>query len=60
MGLGLSAVEAVNQVAQHDIYCGDPVQSMKVEPTHEYGGVTTYVPKPKAPAKKRATKRKPR
>lgn len=52
MGLGLSAVEAVLQVAQHDIYCGDPVQSMKVEPTHEYGNISTYVPKA-------ATKRKP-
>ena len=45
MGLGLSAVEAVNQVAQHDIFCGDPVQSMEVEETHEYSGAVTYAPK---------------
>jgi hypothetical protein len=60
MGLGLSAVEAVMQVAQHDIFCGDPVQSLAVEPTHEYGGVKTYVPAPakrRAPAKKKARRK---
>lgn len=57
LGLGLSAVEAVGRVTRQDLLCGDPVQSMAVEPTHEYSGVTTYVPKER---KKPAPKRKPR
>jgi hypothetical protein len=56
LGLGLSAVEAVMQVAKHDLQCGDPVQSLAVEPTHEYSGVTTYVPKEKTAPRRKARK----
>lgn len=45
LGLGLSAVDAAKQVALHDINCSDPVQSMEVEPTHEYGQAVTHKPK---------------
>jgi hypothetical protein len=42
MSLGLSAVEACQRVALHDVYCGSPIQSMEVEPTHEYSGAKTH------------------
>lgn len=42
LGLGLSAVDACKQVALHDINCSDPVQSMEVESTHEYGQAVTH------------------
>jgi hypothetical protein len=62
MSFGLSAVEAVAAVTQQDVLCGDPIQSMAVEPTHEYGQATTYaLEKPaqrKRAAKKPAKKRK--
>lgn len=56
LGLGLSAVEAVARVTHQDLLCGDPVQSMAVEPTHEYSGVTTYVPKEKTAPRRKARK----
>jgi hypothetical protein len=42
MTLGLSAVEAVSKVTRQDVLCGDPVQSMEVQETHEYPAVTTH------------------
>ena len=39
---GKSAVEAVHAVIQQDVLCGDPVQSMEVEETHEYGAAKTH------------------
>ena len=39
---GRSAVEAVHAVIQQDVLCGDPVQSMEVEATHEYSGPKTH------------------
>lgn len=47
MNLGLSAVEAVAKVTKQDALCGGPIQSMEVEETHEYSGVTTHGRKPK-------------
>lgn len=41
MQLGKSAVEAINLVIKQDIMCGEPVQWMELEATHEYGGVKT-------------------
>jgi hypothetical protein len=52
MSLGLSAVEAVRRVAKFDVYCGDPVVSMTVEPPHEYSALVTH-PKRSPPAKKK-------
>jgi hypothetical protein len=52
MNLGLSAVEAVAKVTKQDVLCGDPVQSMEVEETHEYTGPVTHAPK-RRPAKSR-------
>lgn len=40
--LGLSAVDAVLRVAKIDVYCGDPVQSMEVQDTHEYPEAVTH------------------
>jgi hypothetical protein len=42
MTLGLSAVEAVGKVTKQDVLCGDPVQSMEVQETHEYPGAVTH------------------
>jgi hypothetical protein len=42
MALGKSAPEAVSWVVRQDLLCGDPVQSMEVEPTHEYGPLKTH------------------
>jgi hypothetical protein len=42
MTLGLSAVEAVAKVTKQDVLCGDPVQSMEVQETHEYPGAVTH------------------
>jgi hypothetical protein len=42
MTLGLSPVEAVGKVINQDILCGGNVQSMEVEPTHEYSGAKTH------------------
>lgn len=42
MGLGLSAVEAVAKVTKQDVLCGEPVQSMEVQETHEYSDVVTH------------------
>jgi hypothetical protein len=42
MSLGLSAVEAVAKVTKQDVLCGEPVQSMEVEATHEYGEAVTH------------------
>jgi hypothetical protein len=56
LNLGLSAVEAVAKVTRQDVLCGDPVQSMEVEETHEYAAVVTHSRSPsraKAPARKR-------
>jgi hypothetical protein len=50
-------VDAVQRVAQHDLLCGDPVQSMEVEQPHEYPKATTHtkrMPKPKVVTKKRS------
>lgn len=46
MATGLSAVEAVTIVAQQNIFCGLPVQSMDVYCVPEFPGVTTH-PAPK-------------
>lgn len=45
MTLGLSAVDAVAKVTKQDVLCGDPVQSMEVQETHEYPDVVTHKPK---------------
>jgi len=42
MALGKTAPEAVSWVTRQDLLCGDPVQSMEVEPTHEYGPIKTH------------------
>ena len=42
MTLGLSAIEAVAKVTKQDVLCGDPVQSMEVQETHEYPGAVTH------------------
>lgn len=42
MTLGLSAIDAVARVTKQDVLCGDPVQSMEVEDTHEYTGPVTH------------------
>lgn len=52
MRLGQSAPAAVAQVTRQDILCGDPVQSMAVEQTHEYAALKTH-PKRSPPAKKK-------
>ena len=39
---GKSAIEAVHAVIGQDVLCGDPVQSMEVEETHEYSGAKTH------------------
>lgn len=53
LGLGLSAVDAVRQVARHDMCVGDPVQSMRVQPTIEYEPVKTHPKRTPKPVKKR-------
>jgi hypothetical protein len=42
MSYGASAVEACQRVAKQDVFCGDPVQSMEVQPTHEYPDAVTH------------------
>jgi hypothetical protein len=42
LAYGASAIEACQRVAKQDIFCGDPVQSMAVEETHEYSGPVTH------------------
>jgi hypothetical protein len=42
MSLDLTAVEAVAKVTKQDVLCGDPVQSMEVQETHEYPGAVTH------------------
>lgn len=42
MQLGKNAVEAINLVIKQDIFCGEPIQSMELEQTHEYTGVKTH------------------
>jgi hypothetical protein len=42
MTLGLSAIDAVAKVTKQDVLCGDPVQSMEVQETHEYPGAVTH------------------
>ena len=44
---GASAVEACQKAIKQDVNCGDPVQSMDVEPTHEYSGPVTHKAKRK-------------
>lgn len=44
MTLGLSAVEAVAKVTKQDVLCGEPVQSMEVQETHEYPEAITHKP----------------
>ena len=54
MTLGLSAPEAVSRVTRQDLLCGDPVQSMAVEPTHEYSALKTHPKRaPVKPAKRK-------
>jgi hypothetical protein len=52
LALGKSAPEAVALVTKQDLLCGGPVQSLKVEPTHEYAKLTTH-PVRTPPKKKR-------
>lgn len=52
MATGHSPVQAIAYVTKQDILCGDPVQSMEVQETHEYPAIKTH-PKRIAPAKKR-------
>lgn len=49
MTLGLSAIEAVAKVTKQDVLCGDPVQSMEVQETHEYPEVVTHDSRRKRP-----------
>ena len=42
MSYGASAIEACQRVTKQDVLCGDPVQSMEVEPTHEYSAAKTH------------------
>ena len=42
MSEGANAIEACQKTAKQDVYCGDPVQSMEVEETHEYGAAKTH------------------
>ena len=42
MSYGASAIEACQRVARQDVFCGDPVQSMEVQETHEYPEVVTH------------------
>lgn len=42
MQLGKSAVESIGLVIKQDIMCGEPIQWMQLEDTHEYGGVKTH------------------
>ena len=42
MSLGLSAVDAVAKVTKQDVLCGEPVQSMEVQETHEYPEAVTH------------------
>jgi hypothetical protein len=42
MEYGATAVEACQRVAKYDVFCGDPVQSMEVQETHEYPGAVTH------------------
>lgn len=60
MGLGLSAVEAVAKVTKQDVLCGDPVQSMEVEETHEYPGAVTHSRRSTEVARGKAKKRNSR
>jgi hypothetical protein len=55
---GVDPLEAMLRVTKQDAFCGDPVQAMAVEPTHEYGALQTFVERPK-PARK-AVKKKAR
>jgi hypothetical protein len=52
MATGHSSVQAICYVTKQDILCGDPVQSMEVQSTHEYPAVKTH-PKRSPPAKKK-------
>ncbi len=45
MSYGASAVEACQRVAKQDVFCGDPVQSMEVQETHEYPEAVTHKPR---------------
>ena len=42
MQLGKSALEAIGLVIKQDIMCGEPIQFMQLEDTHEYGTVKTH------------------
>lgn len=44
MELGLTAVEAATRVTRQDVLCGEPVQSMEVQETHEYPEAVTHKP----------------
>ena len=42
MQLGKTAVEAIGLVINQDIMCGEPIQWMQLEDTHEYGTIKTH------------------
>ena len=42
MALGKTALESVGLVTRQDIMCGEPIQFMQLEDTHEYTGVKTH------------------
>jgi hypothetical protein len=46
LATGHTPVEAVALVTKQDILCGEPVQSLEVEPTHEYTKIKTHPRKP--------------
>ena len=48
LALGRSAAESVALVTKQDILCGGPIQSLEVEPTHEYSRLKTHAARPAA------------
>ena len=52
LATGHSAPEAVAMVTKQDLLCGGPVQSLEVEPTHEYAKLKTHSARAKGKRRK--------